>query len=238
MIQSLHDDELYIIFSHTSNFNVALTCKKWHSIILKKSNICNTCHKITNIGNHILWITDNDDPVCHGYYDTPEKYKLLKQMINYNPNYLQMIKRQSIGLCLYAVKFNHKTFKLIKSSQLNDNIIANIIRVNPKCLMFIEKPTLQNYFNIVDVNGECLEFVPEEYRTHELYIRAIRQTPVALKFIQNQTEDMCLEAIKHPGWHSYLRPYIKIFTENLAMKMFELRGYLLNIEYEIDIDNF
>lgn len=213
-MNTLNNDELYTIFSHASNFNVALTCKKWYNIILKKSNICPTCHKITNIGDITLWITDKDDPVCHGYYDTQKKYTLLKNMIVTNPNYLQMIKRQSSGLCLHAIKINYKTFKLIKSTHLKDRILHDAI----------------------DINVKCLEYIPEEFKTYELCMRAIKKTPYALECIKNQTEDMCMEAIKHPQWQRHCGYYINIFTENLAMKLFELHNYVYPINYEIDIN--
>jgi hypothetical protein len=232
---TLHDDELYTIFTHTSNFNVALTCKKWYNIIIKKSNICPTCHKITNIGNNILWITDKDDLVCHGYYDTQKKYTLLKKMIRHECNYLQMIKRQSIGLCLYAIVWNYKAFQLIKSYQLTDNIIKNALKINPRCLKYIKTLSYQDYLNAVSINGLCLEHVPEEYQTHELCMIAIKNNSASLQFIHNQTENMCLEAFKHPQWHRYNIQYINIFTEKIAMELFERHGYMLNIEYEIKI---
>lgn len=236
-MNTLNNDELYTIFSHASNFNVTLTCKKWYNIILKKSNICPTCHKITNIGDTTLWITDKDDPICHGYYDTQQKYTLLKNMMVYNHNYLQMIKRQSSGLCLHAIKTNYKTFKLINSTHLKDRILHDAIKINPQCLKFVEKTTIENYFNAIDINGKCLVYVPEEFKTYELCMRAIKQTPYALEHIKNQTEEMCLEAIKHPMWHRHCNYYINIFTEHLSMKFFELHNELFPIKYEIDIRN-
>ena len=48
-------------------------------------------------------------------------------------------------------------------------------------------------------NGEYIKYVKEQEQTPELCLEAVKQNGWALQFVKNQTYDVCLEAIRQNG---------------------------------------
>lgn len=256
MINTLPDDILNVIFQISSNFNNVLTCKHWHKIIIKSSNICPTCNKITKMFNTSLWITDNDDLICHGYYGTKEKYRTLKEMINREPNFLQEIKRQTNGLCLSALTKNHHAIKLVNHP--TDKLIMDAVKLNSRCIKYVKNPSYDLCLRVVRTKGICIKYIPEEHKTHELCMMAVNNCPEAIKFIKepwedvcivavknnpslikyikNQTEKICIEAINNRLWLTMDTAHITTFTEDIYIALYKQHSTILSkIKYKITI---
>lgn len=184
---------LNIIFSHTSNFNIVFVCKSWYNIIIKTCIICKTCNKIEKMYDTTYWNTDEEDPICHGYYGPSKKYKSLKRILRTEPQFLTLIKRQSIGLCLSTLKRNPDGFKYIKHP--TDKLIDEAIKVNPLCLQYAKNPSYEICLNCVSRNYSSLEFVPLIHKTEELCLIALNRYGEAIKYIDNPTEEFCMIAL-------------------------------------------
>ena len=104
----------------------------------------------------------------------------------------------------------------------------------------------------VSKNGLLLNCIPMEFRTDEMCIKAIAQNPEALQFvpndkkklfekiicynkkkitdwrelqyIENQTEEMCLEAVKQNG---YALEYVENQTEEICFEAVKQNGRAL-----------
>jgi hypothetical protein len=166
-----------------------------------------------------LWITDTQDNVCHGYYGTLENYRILKQMLMYNYRFLKIIKRQSIGLCIHACNRNHYAFEFILHK--SDRLINNILKKSPICIKYLQDLKYEVYLDAVKIDSKCIEYVPEQYQTEELCMIAVDKSPANLRFIINQSENICLKAIGNKYWYSDYIQYINNPTEDIWIELFK-----------------
>jgi septum formation topological specificity factor MinE len=243
----LHNILKYI---QTPSIPLLLVCKHWKTTILEKSIICPTCKKITNIYDNVLWITDKDDDFCHGYYDTLERYKILKIMLKDRYKFLKMINRQSYGLCLNAIKHNHSAIDYV--TNLTDELINKALCINPLVIKYIFNPSYDQC--LTSIRSDTLQYIPSKYRTPEMYIKLITNDPLAIQYvhnpseelcylalkndpsilrhIRNQTEKICLYAISHKDWLSAMQEYIKVYTENIFVELYKKGHIKLFRNYE------
>jgi hypothetical protein len=203
-----------------------LTCKYWYDIIIPNTIICPKCNKIEKMYDDVLWITDPKDTVCHGYYGDQDYYSTLKDMLYYNYKFLKIIERQSIGLCVFAIKCDSNAFKYVKN--IDDKYLIELLKTNHKIFPLIQNPTYQIYRTAVESNGYNLKYIPIECRTHELCMIAVKSAPYALEFVENQTEEICLESIKTSLWYSDYFSYIKNPTEKIYVAAYKRHAKVLN----------
>lgn len=231
-MNSLPAEILSSIFSQCPTLNLILTCKHWKQIILKECTTCNYCHKIITIYNTTLWINPDDDPVCHGYYGSIEKYNILKEMIKAKPQFLQCINRQSLGLCYQAVKHDDRAIKFVK--HMDTILIGAVIKNNPQYLEHSTNYTYKQYLRFVEYNGKCLQYIPNEHHTDELCMVAIKQNPKSLKFIEDQSEKLCIYAIQQSLWKMPYMQFIKNFTEDIYVALYKSnKKSISQFKYEI-----
>jgi hypothetical protein len=232
-MNTLPDELLHLIFSQCPTPNLILTCKQWHKIILKKCSICKVCGKIIKMYYSTLWIEFDGDPICHGYYGTIEKYKILRDMLKMSPKFLQHINRQSLGLCYQAIKYNYRAIKFVHN--ITDLLICCVIKQNTKYLEHSISYTYTQYLKFAESNGECLQYIPKEFHTDKLYMVALEQNPKALRFVEDQAEKLCIYAIHHRLWKMKYMSYIKKFTEDIYVELYKSNTRSITLfKYEID----
>jgi len=212
----LNDDMLNLILSKTDNYYCIGVCKQWYDIIIKNSIICETCNKIVKMYDTVLWITDDNDIVCHGYYGDIKKYKTLKKIIFRDPRFLTKIKRVSIGLWLIAIKISSFPYDLIKN--INEKWYTHALKYNPKYLQYIKNPTYSMCVDIVNNCFDGLQYVPENFKSYELCLTAVKKNGSVLKYVpdQFQSKEMGLVAVRDNI--SYLR-YINNPSEELIIEI-------------------
>lgn len=160
-------DILGEIYNLCPNYYCAIVNKELYNIVLKNSNVCSNCHKMTKIFNHIEWITD-DDEHCHSYYKNIEYYHIIKRMIQLDYTFFGKIKRQCYALNVYA------------------------INMNPLIIQYIKSPSKQLCWMALNKNVESIKYI--DYPTNKMMLYAIKYG--CFKFIKNTTEQICIEAIK------------------------------------------
>lgn len=232
-MQTIPPEILHQIFKLCPTPNLILTCKHWKNIILQQSTTCDKCSKITTMYDTTLWVDLENDAICHGYYGTLEKYNILREMLRNKPQFLQHINRQSLGLCYQAIKHDYRAIKLVK--HITDPLICKVIEGYPK---YIESSnyTYNQYLKFVEANGKCLQYVPKEYHTNELYMMAIKQTPKALKYIEDQTEKLSIYAIHHNLWKLSYIQFIKNFTEDIYVELYKSNNKsIMHFKYNISL---
>lgn len=72
------DDIFHLIFEQSNNLICFLVCKKWHNIILKKSVICEDCHKMIKFYNMELRATLCHNIACHTHIIQKTEYNIVK----------------------------------------------------------------------------------------------------------------------------------------------------------------
>lgn len=85
-------------------------------------------------------------------------------------NAIQLIDEQTPELCEAAINKNEYAFLCI------DNITSEL------CKLTLEK------------NGMMLKYIPDEFLSQEIYLTAIRQNPMSLKYIENQNVELIVKA--------------------------------------------
>ena len=68
----------------------------------------------------------------------------------------------------------------------------------------------------VKQNGFALKFVKDQ--TPELCLEAVKQNGIALRYVRDQTPEICLEAVKQNGW---ALQFVKDQTSELFDRMLE-----------------
>lgn len=71
---------------------------------------------------------------------------------------------------------------------------------NPFLLKDIQNPHYLICKKAVEVGGTVLHFVPDEYKTEEMSLIAVRKSGFALQYVKKQTPIICMEAVKEQGY--------------------------------------
>jgi hypothetical protein len=232
-------DVLSLIISQTNNYYCTIVCKDWYNAVLQNSVICKDCNKIVKMYDTDLWVSDDKDSFCHGYYGSLEDYNCLKHMINYTYKFLTKIDRFSTGLILYVIGkcYNREiTFMLEqpKAKKMfefcvnkSENMMLHIIKKYHEGLFYVKNQTEKICLQVVKNNGLALKYVLNQ--TENICLEAVKNNGLALEYVLNQTENICLEAVKQDG--DSLQ-YVKNQTENICIEAINKRvryfRYILN----------
>jgi len=224
-LADLNNDVLNLILSKTDNYYCIGVCKQWYDIIIKNSIICETCNKIIKMYDTVLWITDDDDIVCHGYYGNMERYKILKNIIKEMPLFLTKIKRVSIGLWLSSISQYRFPNESIKN--VDDKWYDYALKINPMYIQNVKNPTFSMCLDAVKKNYNVLKYIPEHFKNEEFYLSALQSCLWALQYIpeqfqlQFQFEKVILEIIDKNYKAPLFYDYIKNPTEDIYVAIYK-----------------
>jgi len=81
-------------------------------------------------------------------------------------------------------------------------------------------------YNLISQNGLELEFVEEQNQTEELCILAVKQDGRALEYVEHQTEEICILAVQQDG---YALEFVneEFLTEKICMIAIQQNGMAL-----------
>ena len=181
--------------------------------------------------NTELWITDKDDIVCHGYYGDIEKYKILKRMIRIDSNFINKIKRVSIGLWLSTIMVYSTNMVLLPT---NDEWYVHALKLNGLFLKYIKNPTYGMCVEAVKITPSALKYVQEHHQTYELCFEVIMEDMNVLQYVINQTEELILNYIDKKKYlcDDFIK-YVKNPTENIYVETFKKNKECMKfIKYE------
>lgn len=137
---------------------------------------------------------------------------------------LEHIKEQTEEMILYAVGIIGTALKhaKIQTPEIVHTAVSNA-RWDSTVLRFVqpEYRVFDTYRLAVIANGNALEFVPEEAQTPELCLLAIQQNTGAIRYVHNQTEDLCMRALNLNTW-----PYIRNPTDAVKLAYAKLGGWV------------
>ena len=226
-MSNLCNDVLNLIISYSNNYYCIIVCKDWYNAVLQNSVTCKDCNKIIKMYDTDLWVSDDKDSFCHGYYGSLEDYNCLKHMINYTYKFLTKIDRFSTGLILYVIgKYYNReiTFMLEqpKAKKMfefcvnkSENMMLHIIKKYHEGLFYVKNQTEKICLQVVKNNGLALKYVLNQ--TENICLEAVKQDGDSLQYVKNQTENICIEAInKRVRYFRYIlnptaRMYIHIY---------------------------
>ena len=138
-----------------------------------------------------------------------------------DPNLLRHVLNPTDEMYLECSKTKPSLISKIKNTSLISNIDPlEIIRINPKHIHNIEKPTYEMYYMVVKQEGRLIEIVPEEFQDEKMCSAAVKNDPTALKLIKNQSENVCIIAMK-ANIHTFeyvIKKTNKIFEYVLKLK--------------------
>jgi hypothetical protein len=221
-------DVLGLIYDFTNNDNCMLVCKEWQNIILKNALICIRCNKLYKIFGTTQWITDDEDPICHGYYGEREYYKSIKNIIKSYPKFIKAINRQCYTLCELAIRYDPTTIQYIKHK--TPVLCDMAVNSNYECIKYIESPSEELCLKIVSYDGLLLKYIKnqtskicfnaiknqvnsfqymnEEFQTDEICEYVLNKNHHLISFIKNIKEQHYLQVFKsHPNYFDLLFPH-------------------------------
>ncbi len=202
----LNDDIFNIIFSYSTNKDCIFVCKLWHDIIIRCGQKCQTCHKIIKMCGVELWVTD-DDEFCHEYYGTLEEYKTLKEMVNYQPRFIKDIKNQTHKLCEIATYQNPETIKNIQDKYKTKKMMIGLCSRDLSMLKYFPDniKTEDFWIDMIEIKPESLQYITNQ--TDNICMTAVKKNGSMLQYVTNKTYEICVEAVKNVG-------YALLFVEN------------------------
>jgi hypothetical protein len=223
-------DVLGVIYDFTNDEHCTLVCKEWYNIILKNSCQCVKCNKLYKIFGTTHWITDDEDPICHGYYGNYtaiEYYKSIKNILKSYPKFIKAINRQSYTLCELAIRYDPTTIQYIKHK--TPVLCDMAVNRNYECIKYIELPSEELCLKVVSHNGLLLKYIKnqtslicykalknninafqymnEEFQTDEICEYVLNKNHQLISFIKNIKEQHYLQVFKsHPNYFDLLFP--------------------------------
>ncbi len=111
-----------------------------------------------------------------------------------------------------------------KINVVNITTLRKFITIHPISLQGYNNHLIDLFPLIISINGLEIKYVKNQ--TPELCLEAVKNNGLAIEYIKNQTPDLCLEAVKR---HGYAIQYIKNQTPELCLEAVKNNG--LAIEY-------
>lgn len=115
---------------------------------------------------------------------------------------LSLIKNPTADMCKTAVKAHGANLEFVPKKLLNRHLCEIAIKTYGMALKFTPKEfiTLEMCKDAVNDYGSSLEFVPEEFRTEEICILAVQRTGIIISVLDKPSYKVRLEAVRQSGF--------------------------------------
>ncbi|MGN7940960.1 DUF4116 domain-containing protein [Virgibacillus sp. 6R] len=137
--------------------------------------------------------------------------------------------------CLEAVKQNGRTLQLIPKNFHSLSLCLEAVKQNPSAIKYVSRKVMTPDICMEAVRNDGTiiaysTYIPDEFRTKELYLEAIKQNGEALKYVPDKykSESICKIAIMQNGLALEFVPK-NILSEELFVLAVEQNG--LALEY-------
>lgn len=153
---------------------------------------------------------------------TPKLCMVAVSVLDNNDN-LKYIRDQTEEICIASVRTNPRSLRSVR--HLTPKIIEVIPKEVPIYLFNIEwyeplpqKIDIATAWAMVHTRGIFLKFIPQEERSQEMCMVAVRNDPWALQYTPSgcQTEEMCVDAV---GRDPHVFRYVKDQTTKVCMTL-------------------
>lgn len=111
-----------------------------------------------------------------------------------NPELIKYLDNQTEDICQYVVSIDGLLLEYVREQTLA--ICKEAVRQNPLALEFCHKKRRSLCTSAVSRNGLMLKYVPEKYHDNMMYFFALGNNGNALKYIEHQTEVLCIDAVR------------------------------------------
>jgi hypothetical protein len=207
--------------------------------IVHRGNLCDSSNVLSLCISKYLMNQLHDD--CYDIY---------MNAVKIDGTILQFIKCQNENICLEAVKQNGMSLKYVINKTYD--ICIEAVHNNYRSIMYLP---FNDHYNTIckkfidDIGIHVLDYI--KYIDHELTIYSINKNQCAIRFIKNNTEEECIEAItlkykhindddmdslffeksisfdKHYDESPFMIKIITHNTKNVYIKLFEMNPFEL-----------
>lgn len=229
----IQQNGLLIRYIRNPPYNLLVDAVIQNGLSLKyiKEQDHNLCHlAIKQNWQSIKYVKNQTYDLCHQAIKINIKaIKLIKNyyedlaiyVLSKNGYYIKYIKNKTSKLCDIAVKNNYLAIKFIKNPEQYKDLILKY----PLALKYLNL-SYEDKLKAVSQNGICLKYIDDQ--THELCMTAVKKNGMALRYVKNKTEDICMKAMKKCA-------FAFKFVENISEKMiYEIVKYNYRILEYID----
>ena len=188
----------------------------------------------------LITIAIKNYPELECFFTETTSDAVILQMIKKSPLYLKCVMNQTEEMCYTAILSDVNMFPFCQHQ--SDRICRNVILKNPMLFDLIHEPSLEIFKIAVQYNLNIVKSFkkvkcdPQEmqnYLNEMTSMQMIRKCPENIGLIEDQTEDICIYAIRNVT-NSKLCDVIsgiKNFTENIYEAILARSGkYLKNIK--------
>lgn len=138
--------------------------------------------------------------------------KFIQYAVEIDSCNIQYIANPSNEICKYVVSKDGFNLRFLKDEPEELCIIA--VKQVPIILKMLKKQNYNICLEAVKTNGMALEFVDDEYKTTEIYKLAIMNNGISIRFVSNQTLELC--QLAYSNNKSALEYMEKRFAEKIA----------------------
>lgn len=141
-----------------------------------------------------------------------DKINTIKKLIENQPNFIEII-----------LDFDGCLLSIIDKQSLN--ICLRAVRQNGLALKFVKKQNYDICMEAVKQEGFALKYVRKKNQTHEICMLAVKQDGITLQYVIIQTPEICLEAVKNMGG---ALKYVKEQTLEICLEAIKKNKYALH----------
>ncbi len=122
------------------------------------------------------------------------------EAVKHDGHYLRFVKIQDKTLCLEAIRRSGIALKYAKDQYLDKELCLEAIRQNGNALQYVKDQYLDKELCLEAVKQSCyaLEYVKDQYLDKELCLEAIKQDGYTLRLVPDKYQDkeLCLKAVQ------------------------------------------
>lgn len=107
----------------------------------------------------------------------------------------------------------------------NDDLFELVYLENGKTVKRIKNQTPDGFMAAIKISGTFIQQVPAEHQTDALCLEAVKNNWMALEYVIDQTDEMCMIALEKSD--GYALQYIHRQTEQMCIKAVQYNGWHL-----------
>lgn len=134
-----------------------------------------------------------------------------------DPMAIKYIKNPPTELILIALEKSGKVIDYLDFK--TDEYIDLAFKTYPAAIKHIKNPSEELCIQCVKKNGKLIQYISEDIQTINIQIAAINENPIAMSFIESQTEELCYQAIE-------TNPKVLLYIKNQTIELCLYAVYL------------
>jgi hypothetical protein len=150
-------------------------------------------------------------------------YEIRRKAIETDPGSLLYITDKTKKLCKLAVELDPSMLHFVDDQDAD--MCLSAIRKDPRVIMYVKIPlTYEMCLLAVSSKGRVIYYIPKIYIDYSIKEQAVMNDGTALQFIDIQDENLCIHAVKNDPMAIF---HVKNQTKNIVTEVVKRKGFLI-----------